>query len=123
MSANYTNLPVKSSDNSLGQQAFLNFYVSPIEIDASVLDAMTGFFTARGFDLVSAGAFASVLIGQAKKDNINPLNLLDTFKGYNNVQLNSLMAEVINYNRYKTSYLGFGPIFSPNPEIARNVLP
>jgi hypothetical protein len=123
MASNYNNLPVKLSNNSVGQQAFSNFFVDPIEINASTLDAMTGFFTDKGFEETAALSIASLLIAQAKKDNINPLSFLDILKGYNNLQLNSLIAEIINYNRYKTSYLGFGTIFSSNPLVGRNVLP
>lgn len=123
MSTNYTNLPSKIQNNSFGQRAFINFFVDPIEIDASTLNAMTGFFTARGFEITAATSFASVLIAQAKKENLNPLNLLDTLKGYENVQLNSLIAEVVNYNRFKSSFLGFGPIFTPNSSVTRNIVP
>jgi hypothetical protein len=123
MTTNYTNIPKVSQGNSLGQESFTNYFLDPLEIDPSTLDAITGFFTARGFDLNSASSFASILIYQAKKDNVNPLSFLDIMKGYNNIQLNSLIAEIVNYNRFKTSYLGFGSIFTPNPEVARNVLP
>ena len=123
MTTNYTNLPSKTQNNAGGQQAFINFFTDPIEIDAATLNAMTGFFTARGFEVTSANGFASVLIAQAKKENLNPLNLLDTLKGYDNVQLNSLIAEVVNFNRFKTSFLGFGTIFKPNTAVTRNILP
>lgn len=119
----YTNLPLDKKNNNAGQQTFVNFFSTQIEVDSATLDAMTGFFTSKGFDKVAAASFATVLIAQAKKDNSNPLALLDILKGYDDVQLNSLMAELINFNRYKTSYLGFGPIFSPNTDISRNVLP
>lgn len=123
MTTSYTNLPPVIQTNSFGKKTFVNFYNIPLEINASTLDAITAFFTSRNFDTISASSLATVLIAQSKKDNINPLTLLDTLKGYDIVQLNSLMAEIINYNRFKTSYLGFGPIFSPNPNISRNVLP
>lgn len=123
MSNNYTNLPSKIQNNNVGQRAFVNFYVDPIEIDAATLNAITGFFTSRGFEPAAAASFASVLIAQSKKENLNPLNLLDTLKGYENVQLNSLIAEVVNFNRFKTSFLGFGPIFTSNSNVTRNILP
>lgn len=119
----YTNLPPATQNNSFGKQTFINFYTAPLEISATTLDAITAFFTSRNFDSVSASSLATTLIAQAKKDQVNPLTMLDTLRGYDVVQLNSLMAEVINYNRYKTSYLGFGPIFAPNPEVTRNILP
>jgi len=123
MNSNYTNLPPVVNRNTIDQKAFVNFYVSPLEVDSQTLDVVTGFFTSRGFDISAAASFASVILAQAKKDNTNPLTIIDTLKGYDNLQLNSLVAEITNYNRYKTSFLGFGPIFNANPEIARNVLP
>lgn len=123
MSVNYTNLPSNAIANTSGRQAFVNFFSSPLEIDSNTLDAMAGFFTSKGFDNNAAISLSSVLIAQSKKDNINPLTLIDTLKGFNTVELNSLIAEIINYNRYKTSFLGFGPLFSPNPEVSRNILP
>lgn len=123
MSTTYTNLPSENNSNELGQTAFVNFFTVPIEVNAGTLDAMKSFFTARGFDETSALSFASMLIYQAKKDNTNPMKILDLLKGFNSIELNSLVAEVVNYNRFKTSYLGFGSIFSPNNAVSRNVLP
>jgi hypothetical protein len=88
-----------------------------------MLDAITGFFTSRGFDISAAQSLATVIIFQAKKDNYNPLQIIDTMKGLNDVELNSLIAEIINYNRYKTSVLGSGLTPTSNIEINRNIIP
>lgn len=122
MTVTYSNLP-PPKNNDFGQSTFVNFFSSQLETNASTLDAMVGFFTSRGFDKSSAESIVAVLLYQADKDNINPLSFLDLLKGYDSVQLNSLMAEIINFNRYKTSYLGFGSIFNSNSEVARNILP
>lgn len=120
---NYTNLPAAQQSNTLGQKAFVNYFTSELEINPAVLDALKSFFTSRGFAEDSALSLASTLIAQAKKDNVNAMSFIDILKGYSNLELNSLIAEIVNNNRFKTSYLGFGNIFFPNPEIARNVLP
>lgn len=122
MTKYYTNLPPTISNNNFGNRAFVNFFTETLEVDGATLDAMTGFFTSKEFDEISSASLASVLIFQANKDGINPLALIDTLKGLTNLELNSLIAEIINYNRYKTSYLGFGPIFIPNLEISRTIL-
>jgi hypothetical protein len=123
MLGSYNNLPKPPKNNSFGQQAFVNFFTDPIEVDAATFDALTGFFISRGFEETAALSISTTLIYQAKKDNVNAMKFIDLLKGYDNVQLNSLMAEILNYNRYKTSFLGFGPNFTPNPAIARNILP
>jgi len=122
MPASYSNLPVVKN-NSFGQTTFVNFFATQIEVNVSTLDAMVGFFTSRGFETQSAESIVAVLLYQANKDNVNPLTFLDLLKGYTDIQLNSLMAEIINFNRYKTSYLGFGPIFVENNNVSRNILP
>ena len=44
---------------------------------------------------------------QAKIDNVNVFTLLDTLKGLNDIQLSTVVAEVLNYNRDATSSVGF----------------
>jgi hypothetical protein len=48
-----------------------------------------------------------VLLQQAKLDNVNVFDLLDTLKGLTEVQLSAVVTEVLNYNRQKTSTLGY----------------
>jgi hypothetical protein len=48
-----------------------------------------------------------VLLQQAKLDEVNVFQLLDTLKGLNELQLSAVVAEVLNYNRQKNSTLGF----------------
>lgn len=123
MTISYTNLPPNTSVKNLGEKELINYFTNPLELNAGVLDAMVGFFTSRGFDKTVSESLATVLIYQAKKDNFNPLELTDTLKGYNSLELNSLIAEIVNYNRYKTSFLGFNTTLSTNSEVNRNVLP
>ena len=65
------------------------------------------FFLKRGFDKVAAINTASVLLQQAKIDNLNVQALLDTLKGVTDVQLSVIVAQILNLNRSKTSALGF----------------
>jgi hypothetical protein len=121
----YNNLPPSTSVNSDSATlaAFDNFYNQPLEIKVSTFDAMTAFFTARGFDETAAQSVTVIIIKQAKKDNINPLQILDSLKGLDNVEISALVAEIINYNRFKTSFLGYSREFVINEEVSRNVLP
>jgi hypothetical protein len=123
MTTSYTNLPPKKNTNSdySSVQAYDNYFLSPLEIDAGTLDAMRSFFTSRGFDRVSAESVSVVMIKQAKRDNFNPLQLLDTLGGLTDVEINAVVSEIINYNRYKTSFLGYFPQFISNEEVSRNI--
>jgi hypothetical protein len=117
----YSNIPVNNSSDPT-VQAFDNFYTAPVELNASVLAAMKGYFTNRGFGEVSAESIAVTIMTQAKQDGYNAMQILDTLKGLNDVELSGLVAEILNYNRFKSSSLGFAAVFQPNPEIARNII-
>jgi hypothetical protein len=121
----YNNVPKTSStDNSFQKtiNVFENYTQAPITVNASTLDAMIAFFSSRGFLEDAAESTALIIIRQANKDKINPFDLLDTLKGLNDVQLSDLVTELLNYNRYKSSSLGYASPFTTNDEIARNIV-
>ena len=121
MNQNYSNIPVSTSQNQT-VQAFDSYMEAPVEINSSVLAAMKGYFTNRDFGEVAAESIAVTIIRQAKQDNYNPMQILDTLKGLDNVQLSGLVSEILNYNRFKSSSLGYAQKSQPNPEILRNIL-
>lgn len=117
----YSNLPNIKEKNSLNK--IFNLYSSqPIEINSNVLTAMLGFFTKRGFDNKTAEQISVIVIQQAKKDNYNPMEILDTLKNLDNLEINSLAIEILNFNRINTSFLGFTNNKTINFEIKRNIL-
>lgn len=123
MTVSLTNLPPNQRANQeLGAKEFINYFTNPLELNAGILDSIVGFFTSRGFEKTISQSLATVLISQAKRDNLNPLEFVDMLKNYNNTELNTLVIEIINYNRYKTSFLGFSKTTLPNNEISRNIL-
>ena len=117
----YSNIPINQTTNST-VNAFDNFYSAPVEMNATVLAAMTGFFTNKGFGEVAAESIAVTIITQAKQDGYNPMQILDTLRGLNDIELSGLVSEILNYNRFKSSSLGYAQKFQPNPEIQRNIL-
>lgn len=117
----YSNIPSAASFDPT-VQAFDSYYEAPVELNASVLAAMKGYFTNRGFGEVSAESISIIIMKQAKQDGYNAMQILDTLKGLGDVELSGLVAEILNYNRFKSSSLGFAAVFQPNPEIARNIL-
>jgi hypothetical protein len=118
----YSNLPPTKSLSDATVRAFDNFYTQPLELNAGVLDAMKGFFTSKGFETVAAESISVVIMKQAKKDGYNPMEILDTLKGLDSVEISALVSEILNYNRVKTSFLGYARDFSPNQEVKRNIL-
>ena len=121
MNQNYSNVPViKSQDSTV--QAFDSYMSMPVEINSSVLAAMKGYFTHRSFGEVAAESIAITIIRQAKSDGYNPMQILDTLKGLDDVQLSGLVSEILNYNRFKTSSLGYANTADINPEISRNII-
>ena len=61
----------------------------------------------RDFDIESARSTAIVLLTQARYDNVNVFQLLDTMKSLPEIQLNQLVAQILNTYRDKTSLLGY----------------
>ena len=117
----YSNLPL--TNNGAPVIAFDTLYTKPLEIDANEFAAITGFFTSKGFDEVSSESVAVIIIRQARADNFSPMKLIDTLTGLTSVELSALIGELINFNRFKTSFLGRSASFSPNAEVARNIIP
>lgn len=118
----YSNLPSKTSTADATVKAFDANFNKPLELNASVLNAMTAFFEGRGFEPGAAQSIAVIIIKQAKHDNYNPMIILDTLKGLDTVEISALVAEILNYNRVKTSFLGYARQFNPSDETIRNII-
>ena len=114
-------MPIEGGQDST-IQAFDAYGTIPVEINSSVLAAMKSYFTNRKFGAVAAESIAVTIIRQAKQDGYNPMQILDTLKGLDDVQLSGLVSEILNYNRFKSSNLGYAEKLQPNPEIQRNIL-
>jgi len=125
MSNYYNNLPQPNQNQDSSQstlQIFDTYNQKPVSIDAATYDAMTGFFTSRGFGKDSAQSMAYVILKQALIDKIKPFELISSLKGLDDLQLSNLITELLNYNRYKSSSLGTASPFTPAEEVARNIV-
>lgn len=125
MATYYNNVPQPQAVKDSSQQTiklFDNYLQQPITVDAATYDAVVGYFTSRGWLEDSAQSTAYIIIKQAILDQINPFTLIDKLKGLTDVQLSSLITELLNYNRYKSSSLGQASSFTPADEVARNIL-
>lgn len=98
----------KSPDSAAEVKEFFDKYFSKkISVTSNQVDSVVGFFVKRGFDNSSATAVSTVLLQQAKIDNVNIYQLLDTLEGLNEVSLSKLVATILNSNRSKISTIGF----------------
>ena len=104
-----SNLPVEQNvDSADGVKLFFNNYFNaPISFPAGEIDAVVGFFKKRGFDDLASNSTSILLLQQAKIDEVDVFQLIDTLKGLTEIQLSSVVAEVLNYNRQKNSTLGY----------------
>jgi hypothetical protein len=123
---NYTNLPPSALPSNQNIDSVVNtfnsYYDFPIQLDAATVNAMIGFFKNKGFEEVSAQSLSTIMISQAVRDNINPMTILDGLKGLNGIDLSELATQILNYNRFKSSYLGISANAKPFEQIQRNIL-
>lgn len=119
-----TNLPPRIIDDSgAATKLFFDVYgQSPLEFNAVDVDATVTFFEKKGFDRDAALVVSTTLLKQAKIDGSPVSQLLDTLSGYNNLQLSTLIGEVLNNNRIPTSTLGFR-VSNVTSEYSRNIAP
>jgi hypothetical protein len=97
-----------NKSNSDDQRKFFNnYFKTEINYNASEVDAVIGYFLKRGFDKLAAINTSSVILQQASIDEVPVFELLDTLNGIDDVQLNNVLAQILNQNRQKASMLGF----------------
>jgi hypothetical protein len=104
-----TNLPpVVVEDSANATKLFFDTYgQDPLEFNATEVEAAIAFFQGKGFDRDAAEVTASVILKQAKLENLPVFKLLDTLKGLTTMDLSALIGEILNNNRPPSSTLGF----------------
>ena len=116
----------KSADGLTSDQkvnkVFDQYFTSSQNFPSNEVDAVVGFFENRGFEKTAAVSTATTLLSQARLDNVNVFELLDTLKGLESVQISAVVAQVINYNRPSTSTIGFRRDTQNNLSEKRNIL-
>jgi len=111
----------KTNDQNV-TEFFDNYFTEKLSFSTNEVDAVIGFFQKRAFDESSSISTATILLNQAKLDGVKIFELLDTLKGLDNVQLSSVVTEVLNYNRLRTSTLGFKLAANNDTVEKRNVV-
>ncbi len=119
-----SNLPLEQNTDSAGavKLFFNNYFNEAISFPAGEIDAVIGFFKKRGFDDLASNSTSIILLQQAKLDGVEIFKLLDTLKGFTEIQLSAVVAEVLNYNRQKNSTLGYRQQDTSDLLEKRNVL-
>jgi hypothetical protein len=121
-----TNLPsqlTSSIDSSTEVKTFFDkFFVQQVSFPSNQIDAVVGFFLKNGFDIESARSTGIVILNQARQDNVNVFELLDTLKTLTDVQLSQVVAQVLNSYREKTSLLGYRVAPLVDDYESRNIL-
>jgi len=104
-----SNLPkTQINDSAQDTKEFFNqYFTKSISFPSNEVDAVIGFFENKGFEKTAAQSVATVLLQQAKIDNVKVFELIDTLKGLTKLQLSNIVATILNYNRQKISTLGF----------------
>lgn len=120
-----TNLPENLiPDSANATKLFFDSYgQEPLEFNSIDVDASIVFFETKGFDKDAATITAVTLLKQAKIENQPIFQILDTLKGFSNLQLSALVGEILNNNRPSTSTLGFRVANSNKISQTRNILP
>jgi len=121
----YSNLPIRQTTQDSAdptRKYFDQYFNAPVDIDNNFTISIVSFFEKRGFSTSSSESIALIILTQAKKDNFNPQKIIDTLSGLNNLEVSGLVAEILNYNRFKTSSLGIYIAPTAADEIQRNIL-
>ena len=119
-----TNLPEKQINDSAARTKlyFDTYGKSPLEFNATEVDATLGFFEGRGFSKDAAQSISMSILKQAKLENISIFSILDNLKKLDELQISGLVSEVLNNNRPPTSTLGYRQR-TPDITKQRNVVP
>jgi len=118
-------LPIRSVTKKSDEDTrlfFDKYLTKSINFNDNDLNSVVGFFENKGFDKSSAISVSLVLLQQAKLDQIKVFKLIDTLKKYEDIQLSAVVAEVLNYNRKRTSAVGFKKQNTDNRLEKRNII-
>lgn len=113
--------PIDSSEEV--KSFFDKYFRHQITFPSNQIDAVVGFFLKRGFDEQAARSTGIVMLNQARLDQVNVFQLIDTLKGLNDVQLSAVVTEVLNVYRERTSTLGYKITTVEETSESRNIRP
>lgn len=116
-------IPNISKRSDKGVQLFFDtYYNTQINLSDNELSVVIAFFEDAGFDKTAAIAVSTLLLRQAKNESIKVFELLDTLKTLDGKRLSSIVAEILNYSRKRTSVVGFRKLKTTTTIETRNIL-
>ncbi len=115
-----TNLPIVDMDATI--EYFSQVYDQPIELTQNVIDAIFAFFIARTENEETAHALVYTVIATALESAIDPMAMLDRFKGLDEYVLDAELATFLNLSRNPSSMLGVLNTPQVNNQISRTIL-
>lgn len=92
-----------------------------LAINSNEFDALVGYFKKRGFEDIPSREISGILIQKATNDNIPVFRLVDTLKGLNPIELNTIITQVINADRPRSSTVGFNQDIKTDNFDLRNI--
>lgn len=100
------------------------FYVTDLLVNASVYDAVYGYFITVCASKDIANNFTVMLFRIAQQTGVDVLTLIEELRGKNKtkIQMNELMAYYLNSLKSKTSLYGVSAIPQPVVPVARNIV-
>lgn len=101
---------------------FDKYYSKNIAYKAVDVDAVISYFLKRGFDQPAAINTSLILLEQAALANVPVFSLIDTLKGFSDVQLSNAVAQILNFNRENTSAIGYKILNKDNLFDNRNII-
>lgn len=118
-----TNLPQRQQQNIRQENYFDNFYNNQVPISGQQYDAVYTFFLSRtNNNKEAAKSLATSLLSVTYYNGVNPMEVLDDFKKYNqNESFKTALISLFNSTRQNTSKIGFQASASGAPRISRNV--
>jgi hypothetical protein len=120
------NLNAFSSDTNSAAAEIKHFfdksYTTDVSFPCEEIDAVIGFFQKRNFDANSAKATAIVFLNRARTEEVHVFTLLDSLKQLPTLQLNQIVAQILNSYRDPTSLLGYRVKVNDNEYESRNIL-
>lgn len=114
--------PAERNSDKKVTEVFDNYFNRKLSFPSNEVDAVIAFFEKRGFEKSAAIATSTSLLNQAKIDGVKVFTLIDTLKGFNDVQLSAVVAEILNYSRLRTSVLGYKIAGSTEKLERRNIV-
>lgn len=105
--SNLPNSNIAKDSSTKVKKYFNDYFNKELSYSSNQVDAVIAFFKKRGFGEDSSISVASVLLKQAKVDNVKVFELLDTLKGLTEVQLSTVVTQILNASRARTSELGY----------------